>query len=153
MSGLGKVLNSYGGKSLSMVLGIAGGMAGLGLVALIVGAMMREYFMPAVAVSVLMLIIAIMYVATNLVGVFTKAEVCQGGIRITGLKGTKEIAWDEIDHIAVGRHRLNDKLRWAVTIYHASGEQTDLSPEFWDSAGGTTTFIATVRPFTSVEMV
>jgi hypothetical protein len=83
---------------------------------------MREYFMPAVAVAVLMLLIAIMYVATNLIGVFNKVEVCQGGIRIVILRGAQEIPWGEIDHIEVGRHRLNEKLRWAVTISHVSGE-------------------------------
>lgn len=150
---LGKVFESYGGKSLGLVLGIGGAIASLGIVSLVVGAVMRDYFAPAAAVAALFVLIAIMYVATNLAGVFTKAEVCHGGIRIAGLRGATEIPWEQIDHIAVGRHRLNGKLRWAVTIYDVVGNETDLLPEFWDSAGGPTRFIAVARQYTTVDMV
>jgi hypothetical protein len=40
---LGKVLESCGGKSLGLVLGIGGGFVALALVAAVVGLVMREY--------------------------------------------------------------------------------------------------------------
>jgi hypothetical protein len=150
---LGKVLESYGGKSLGLVLGIGGGIALLAIVSAIVGLVVREYFGPAMAVGGVILAIAVMYVATNLAGVFTKAEVCAQGVRIASLSGTKELRWDEIDRIEVGTYRLNGKQRWGVTIHDETGNSTDLSPEFWDSAGGPTRFIAVARQFTTVDMV
>lgn len=84
---------------------------------------------------------------------FNKAEVCQGGVRITGLKGTTELPWDQIDLFEVGTYLLNGEQRWGVTIYDVAGNQTDLLKEFWDSAGGTTRFMAVAKQITTVERV
>jgi hypothetical protein len=150
---LGKVLESFGGKPLGMVLGIGGGIAALAVVSAIVGLAVRDYFGPAMAVAGVIVAIAVMYVATNLAGVFNKAEVCQGGVRITGLKGSTELVWEQIERIEVGTYLLNGKQRWGVTIHNVDGNQTDLLPEFWDSAGGATRFMAVARQFTTVERV
>jgi hypothetical protein len=150
---LGKVLESFGGKPLGMVLAIAGGIAALAIVAVVVGMVMPDYLGGAIAAAVVILLIAIMYIATNLVGVFTKAEICQSGLRIKTWSGVQELPWNDIDRIEVGKHLLNGKLRWGVTIYDVAGNQHDLSPEFWDSAGGPSKFIATARQFATVNMV
>jgi hypothetical protein len=142
---LGKVLQTFGGKSLGLVIGIGGGIAALAVVAAILGLVMREYLGGALFAAAVILVVAIMYVATNLVGVFNKLELCQGGIGISGLKGSTEIPWNQIDRIEYGTYLLNGKQRWAFTIYDVTEKQTDLAPEFWDSDGNATRLIAAAK--------
>jgi hypothetical protein len=149
---LGKTLETFGGKSAAALYG---GMAAIGvptLVAFGFALVNAEYRMPAIAAGCVLALILLMYVATNLIAVRTKVEVCDQGIHIFKRSDVNSLRWEDINLVEVGRHFLNGKPRWGVSIHANTGECIDLGPDFWDAAGQPSKFVNVVKRFTNVQM-
>src|SRR5262245_46612376 len=137
---LGKVLQTFGGRSMASLLAVGGAIAAVGIVAFGVALFVKDYREAAIATGCLILLIALGYVGTNLTAVGTKVEVCKGGVRVLRWRGMTELPWDQIVKIEVGKVRLEHKLRWNVIIHPADGDAVELLHGFWDAAGGAMQF-------------
>ena len=82
----------------------------------------------------------------------TKVEVCDQGIHIFKRNDVNSLRWDDINLVEVGRHFLNGKPRWGVSIHANTGECIDLGPDFWDAAGQPSKFVNVVKRFVRVQM-
>jgi hypothetical protein len=63
------------------------------------------------------------------------------------------LRWDDISRVEVGRHYLNDKLRWGVSLHTNTNGIVDLGPKFWDAAGQPSKFVNVIKRFVNVEML
>jgi hypothetical protein len=149
---LGKTLETFGGKSL---LKLYGGMAAIGapMVAAFGFALLNaDYRAPAIAAGCVLLLILLMYFVTNLIAVRMKVEVCEHGIHIFQRNDVTSLRWNDISRVEVGRHSVNGKLRWGVSLHTAAGI-VDLGPSFWDAAGQPSQFVNGIKRFVHVEML
>lgn len=144
---LGKTLETFGGKSQAKLYGGIAAIAAPALAAFIFALVKPEYRAPAIAAGCVLVLIALVYVATNLIAVGMNVEVCEQGIHVFRRGAITSLRWDDIALVEVGRSMLNNKTRWGVMIYGNGGECIDLGPGFWDAAGQPSKFVNVIKRF------
>ncbi|HKB04832.1 MAG TPA: hypothetical protein VKD90_21595 [Gemmataceae bacterium] len=144
---LGKVLETYGGKSLKRIITVGATVFGFGLTAAILIRLFRpDCPILATVVFGAGLVIALAYVSTNWSAALAKVEVCECGVRLLRGDGTTELPWERMFKVQVGEFRKAKGRPEHAVIWTTDGKDIELPYGFW-AAVGTSRLASTVRRF------
>ena len=146
---LGRVLETYGGKSLKRIVTVGTAVFSFGLTgALLIHMFRPDYPVLAIVLFFAGLVIALVYVRMNFEAALAKVEVCEGGLRLLHRDRATELPWDRILKVQVGAYT---KVRGGpvehVVICTTEGQEIELLFGFWGAVGGASPFATTMGRF------